>query len=98
MYKRLAFAALIAFSAVALALAAPTTGQAKAKKKMAEAMPIICPLTSKPVCAVFGGQRFTYANSCFAAKNGAKVIRNRACWTPHKAMHKMKKKMTKKKM
>ena len=26
------------------------------------------------MCAVKGGKKFTYANACFAAKDGAKVV------------------------
>jgi hypothetical protein len=31
------------------------------------------------VCGQRGGMKFTYANSCSAEKDGAKVVSNKAC-------------------
>jgi hypothetical protein len=103
MLKKLGYTALLAVSAVALVIGSASTGQAKAKKKMAEMAPppVFCPLVSAPVCGGTMGVETTYFNSCFAEKSGAKIIYRHAChvYHPamhhHKTMHKAKKKMAK---
>jgi hypothetical protein len=98
MLKRFGYAALIAFTAVAFTLGSAATNQALAKKKMAEPPPppIFCMLTYTPVCGETAGVRTTYANSCFAEKNGAKILYKGACRVyHHKAKHKAMKKMAK---
>jgi hypothetical protein len=89
--KSLGYAALIAVTAVVFALASATTGEAKGKKKKAAAAPtpVLCFYQHKPVCATKGGLKFTYDNACWAAKDGAKVISNKAC--PAKKAKKAKK-------
>jgi hypothetical protein len=97
MLKRLGYAALIGFTAVAFTLGSAATNQAQAKKKMAEPPPpppIICPLIEKPVCGETMGVETTYHNWCFAAKSGAKIVHKGACGM-HKAKHKAMKKMAK---
>jgi len=93
---RFAAACLTAGAALALVLGAASPSMAaKAKKKEAapEQTPVICPIVEAPVCGVKGGQQFTYSNSCFAAKDGAKVASQGAC-KPAKPM-KSKGKMSK---
>ena len=70
--------------------------EAKGKKKAAAPVPAICWGTQKPVCAVKGGLKFTYASACYAAKDGAKVTSNKAC--PVKKAKKAGKPKAKKKM
>ena len=84
--KTIGYAALLAATAAAFSMGAPTTGEAKAKMKAAEPVPVVCPLIVSQVCAVKGGMKFTYSNACFAAKDGAKVISQGACKVtkPHK--------------
>jgi hypothetical protein len=41
--------------------------------------PVVCFEPEKRVCAVKGGMKFTYANACYAAKDGAKVVSQKAC-------------------
>jgi hypothetical protein len=79
--RNLGYAALIAVATAAFVIGSAATGQAKAAKKMAAPPPppVICMMVSKPVCGVKGGMTNTYANSCFAAKDGAKVIYQGAC-------------------
>jgi hypothetical protein len=36
--------------------------------------PPFCIQPSAPVCGVKGGLKFTYDNSCYAAKDGAKIV------------------------
>ena len=43
-----------------------------------------------PVCGVKGGMKFNYANACFAAQDGAKVVSQGAC--PKAKAHKKAKK------
>lgn len=82
--RTIGYALLIAVTAVAVSIGSATTGEAKGKKKAAAAAPppmtAWCPFTAaQPVCAVKGKQKFTYNDACFAAKDGAKVVSNKAC-------------------
>jgi hypothetical protein len=84
-----AIAAVLAFGASGPSFAA--------KKKMAKEAPpppILCVQPDAPVCASKGGMSFTYANSCYAEKDGAKVTAKGACKAP-KAHMKSAKKMAK---
>ena len=103
--RKLGYAALVAAAAAVIAIGSAVPGEAKTKKKKAEAAPApaICLLAERhPVCAVKGGVKFTYANSCYAAQDGAKVVSQKACPAgkvakPHKAkMAPAKKEKTKK--
>ena len=94
-------ACLTAGAAVALVLGAASPSMAaKAKKKeAAPAQPMaICPFVYQPVCAVKGGQKYTYSNSCFAQKDGAKVVSQGACKAGKPAMGKKSKAGKKAKM
>ena len=96
--KKIGYAALVAIAAIAFVIGSATTGDAKGKKKKAAPPPpppAWCAFVQQPVCAVKGGQKFTYANACFAAKDGAKVVSQKAC--PVKKAKKAKKKPAKKK-
>ena len=91
-------AAIIATIAAAFVLGSAGISEA-AKKKGAKARSAstgICTLQPRaPVCAVKGKMRFTYANSCFAAADGAKVSAWKACKAT-KAKKSKKKAMKKK--
>ena len=82
--RNIGFAALIAVSALAVAVG---SADAKGKKKKAEAAPKFTPTcmftASSPVCGVKGGMKFSYTNACYAGNDGAKVVANKAC--PSKA-------------
>jgi hypothetical protein len=59
-----------------------TTGasEAKGKKAAAPERKALCMTElGGPVCGTRGGMKFTYANSCYAMQDGAKVSGNRAC-------------------
>ncbi len=91
--RNFGYAAVLAVTAAAFVIGSAVPSDAKAKKKKAEAAPppATCLLvTSGPVCATKGGMKFTYANSCYAAKDGAKVASDKAC--PAKAAAKAGKK------
>lgn len=77
--KKLAYAALAAAAAAAFVLGTPATGQAKAASKAEVPDPPACLFWHKKVCGLKGGHKFTYESPCFAAKDGAKVIAQRAC-------------------
>ncbi len=81
--RTIGYALLIAVTAVAFAMGSASTGEAKGKKRAAAAPPpppAWCPFTAaQPVCAVKGKQKFTYNDACFAAKDGATVVSNKAC-------------------
>jgi hypothetical protein len=95
MFKKLSYAALIAVTAVAFVIGSAATGEAKGKKKKAAPPPPpMCAFVQKSVCAVKGGHKYTYANSCFAAKDGAKIVSQKAC--PVKKAKKAKKAKKKK--
>jgi len=87
--RNIGYAAVIAMTAVAFVIGSAVTSEA-AKKKKAEAAPPpppACWLTAdKAVCATKGSMKFTYKNSCYAAKDGAKVVSDKAC--PAKAAKK----------
>ena len=89
--KNIGYVAIIAATAAAFVIGSAATGEAKGKKKMAAAAPppVFCVPGNgdKPVCAIKGGMKYTYADACFAAHDGAKVISNKACPTA-KASHK----------
>jgi hypothetical protein len=88
--KNLGYAALIIVSSAAFVLG--TAGSSEAAKKKAAAPPPHpgpCFEPDKPVCATRGGMKFTYSNSCTAAKDGATIVSDKAC--PAKAAKKAKK-------
>jgi len=99
--KVLGTTALVAVTAFVIAIGSATTGEAKTKKKAAAAAPAdysFCPLHARaPVCATKGGQKFSYANACWASKDGAKVSKAGDCKPAKAAKKGGKKKMAKKK-
>ena len=76
------FKVIVPASLIAVALVFGTTGtsEAKGKKAAAPQQTAFC-MTAPPapVCGVRGGMKFTYANSCYAVVDGAKVSRAGAC-------------------
>lgn len=101
-YKSLGYAVVVAATAAVLVIGSAVPSEAKGKKKKAEAAPAPTPLMCigprAPVCATKGDMKFTYANACFAAKDGAKSAKAGEC-KPAKAAKKAKgKKAAKKKM
>ena len=94
-YKSLGYAVVTAATAAILVIGSAVPSEAKGKKKAAEApVPVFCFGVQKPVCAVKGGMKFTYANACYAAKDGAKVSKQGPC-KASKAMKGGKKKAKK---
>jgi len=90
--KNIGYAVFIAATAAAFVIGSAGPSQAKHKKKMAAAAPmqVFCvPGSNKPVCGTRGGMKFTYADACYAAKDGAKVTSWQAC--PAKVMKAHKK-------
>ncbi len=88
--RKLGYAALVAAGA---AFAFGAVPMAKA-----EPLPGTCLLASgSAVCGAKGGMKFTYANSCYASKDGAKVVAQKAC-PPAKAAKRGGKKGGKKEM
>ena len=79
--KQLGTLAMIAAGALTLVVASSAPSLA-AKKKKAEAAPpapAICLVPYSAVCGEKGGMKYTYANSCYAERDGAKVVSNKAC-------------------
>ena len=98
--RNIGYAAIIAMTAAAFVIGSAVPSDAKAKKKKAEAAPPppVCFIaTGSAVCATKGGMKFTYKNSCYAAKDGAKVVADKAC-PAKKAMKAGGKKKAAKKM
>ena len=82
--KNIGYTALVAAVAAAFVIGSAATGEAKGKKKTAAVTPppVFCvPGDNKPVCAIKGGMKFTYADACFAKHDGAKVVSQGACKT-----------------
>jgi hypothetical protein len=90
--KTIAYAAFIAIAAGAFVIGSGGASEAKGKKKMAAPPPEPgpCFMIAGPVCGAKGGMKFTYANACYAAKDGASVVAKGAC-KPAKAHKKAKK-------
>jgi hypothetical protein len=92
--KNIAYSAFIAAAAAAFVIGSGGTSEAKGKKMAAPPpAPGLCFEVYAPVCGVKGGMKFTYANSCYAAKDGASVVSKGACHAPkaHKKHMKAKK-------
>jgi hypothetical protein len=88
------FKIIVPASLVAAALVFGTTGSSEAKGKKKEAAPqqtaFCMTAPPAPVCGVRGGQKFDYANSCYAVVDGAKVSRAGGCKAAKKAKKKKK--------
>ena len=97
--RSLGYAAVVAATAAAFVIGSVNVGEAKSKKKAAAAPPPpgLCFAPEKRVCAVKGGMKFTYASACIAAKDGAKVVSQKACPAPKAAKAKKAKKAKAKK-
>jgi hypothetical protein len=83
--KNLAYATFVTAAAVALVIGSAVPSEAAKKKTAAAAtppapQPVSCFVTAPgSVCAAKGGQKFTYFNTCYAAKDGAKSATAGAC-------------------
>jgi hypothetical protein len=100
--RNIGYAVVVAVAAGALVLGTAGSSEAKGKKKVAAPPPpqqtAFCFGMGTPVCAERGGKKFTYANACWAAREGAKVVSDKACPPPKAAKaKKAKKKVAKKK-
>jgi hypothetical protein len=84
--KNIGYGVVVAATALMFVLGSAATGEAKGKKKAAAPAPpppATCWFTAKaPVCAAKGKLKFTYINSCYAAKDGAKSAKQGACKAP----------------
>jgi hypothetical protein len=97
MPKRIGYVALVAAAAVAVAFVLASPSQAKHNKKMAEPVQPFCVLDPhQPVCGEKDGMKFTFANSCFASREGAKIVAHKACEAPKAHKTAMKKPIKKK--
>jgi len=82
--RNIAYAAFVGVAAVAIIVGSAVPSEAAKKKKAAAAppapQPVSC-LASAPgsVCATKGGQKFTYFNACYAAKDGATAAKAGEC-------------------
>lgn len=99
--KHLTYGALVGVTAFVIAIGSATTSEAKSKKKAAAApapvtTSIFCIQPRAAVCAKKGNSSFTYANACYAAKDGAKDAKAGACKEKKAAKKGGKKKMAKK--
>jgi len=86
MLRKVGYAAIITVTAVAFAIGSAATADAKGKKKAAEAapppiMPACQLMPDKQVCGSRGGLSFSYKNACYAQRDGAKVVADKACAT-----------------
>ena len=82
--RTLTYTALVGAAAVAFVIGSAVPSEAAKKKKAAAApppQPASCWMITPPgnVCATKGGQKFTYFNSCYAAKDQATNIKAGAC-------------------
>ena len=70
----------VALVAAAFLVGTVGASDAKAKKEAAPQQTALCmTVMESPVCGTRGGAKFTYANSCYAMQDGAKVSRAGAC-------------------
>ena len=81
--RKIVSTAVVVASAVAFVIGTAGVSEAKAKKKMPPAPPpapfAFCYQPHKAVCGEKGGLKFTYANACYAQKDGAKAVSDGAC-------------------
>ena len=94
--KNLTYTTLVTAAAIAFVIGSAVPSEAAKKKKAAaapEAQPVTCVVApAAPVCASKGGQKFTYANSCYASKDGATGSKPGACKAGKTSMKKASKK------
>src|SRR5262245_23851388 len=82
--KNLAYATFVAAAAVAFVIGSAVPSEAAKKKKAAAAAPppppqVACIGPESKVCASKGDLKFTYANACYAAKDGASKAKPGEC-------------------
>ena len=85
--KKIAFTLLIG-AAAAMAATSPTFAAKKKAKAEAPQPMAWCFQQQTPVCATRGGLKMTYASTCFAEKDGAKVVSQGACGAKKMSMKK----------
>jgi len=89
------YTAFISAAAAAFTIGSSGPSEAKAKKVAPPPHPGPCFELYAPVCGAKGGLKFTYANSCYAGKDGASIVSQGACPAkkakPHKKHKKAKK-------
>ncbi len=89
--RNIGYAIAVVATAAAFVVGSVDIGEAKGKKKKAAAAPAMasatCWVPDSPTkyCAVKGGVKLTYVNSCVAKAEGAKIISNKACPAPKAA-------------
>ena len=92
--RNIAYAAFVGAAAVAFIIGSAVPSEAAKKKKAAAAPPPQPPAcwanAPGPVCATKGGLKFTYINSCYAAKDGATSAKPGECKPAKKAGGKKK--------
>jgi len=97
--KKIAFTLLIGAAAAMTATSPSFAAKKKAKAAEPNQAAQFCFQNQPQVCATRGGMKMTYANACFATRDGATVVSNGACKPAKMAMKKGgKKKMKMKKM
>jgi hypothetical protein len=93
--KTIVYAAFIAAAAAAFSIGSSGPSEAKGKKMVPPPHPGPCFEIYAPVCGAKGGMKFTYANTCFAGKDGATIVSQGVCPAkkakPHKKHKKAKK-------
>ena len=81
--KNFAYATFVGAAAVAFVIGSAVPSDAAKKKKEAAAPPpppqVACVGPESRVCATKGDLKFTYANACYAAKDGAKAAKPGEC-------------------
>ncbi len=77
-FKKVGLVALTVSAAALFVLGTTGASDAKGKKKSPEMSPV-CMTDGPAVCGSRGGQRFTYANSCYAGNDGAMVVGKGVC-------------------
>ena len=77
--KTIGYAAVVAAVATAFVIGSGGASFAKKKKAAAAPPPTFCTLEYKQACGVKGGMKVTYANACFAAKDGATSVQPGPC-------------------
>jgi hypothetical protein len=94
--KNLAYTTFVAAATIAFVIGSAVPSEAAKKKKAAaapESQPVTCVIApAAPVCASKGGQKFTYANSCYAMKDGATGAKAGECKAGKASMKKASKK------
>lgn len=90
--KTFVYAAFISAATAAFTIGSSGPSEAKGKKMVPPPHPGPCFEVYAPVCGVKSGMKFTYANSCYAGKDGASIVSQGACPAKQAKAHKKHKK------